>query len=83
MGARLAARLPELEFDCGLGTGALLADDVAVEPVQPVDGTIGIGRVDIDEDALRRLAAPSPRTAWWRARVERCYAQLTTPPAPT
>jgi len=79
MGARLAARLPELEFDCGLGTGALLADDVALDPVVPVDGTIGTGRIDIDEDALRRLAASAPRAAWWRARVERCYAQLTAP----
>ncbi len=80
MGARLAARLPALEFDCGLGTGALLADDVAVERVVPVDGAIGIGRVDIDEDALRRLAAPGPRAAWWRARLERCHALLGTDP---
>src|SRR5690606_10353154 len=28
MGARLAATLPELAFDCGLGTAALLAADV-------------------------------------------------------
>jgi O-succinylbenzoate synthase len=31
MGAQLAATLPELDFDCGLGTAALLADARAVE----------------------------------------------------
>ncbi|WP_169079244.1 o-succinylbenzoate synthase [Microcella alkalica] len=76
MGAALAARLPTLEFDCGLGTGALLADDVAVAPVAPVAGAIGTARVEVDEDALRRLAAPEPRAQWWRARLERCHALL-------
>ncbi len=79
MGAALAARLPELEFDCGLGTGALLGDDVAVAPVVPVAGAIGTGRVSVDEDALRRLAAPDERAQWWRARLERCYALLAAP----
>ena len=81
MGAALAARLPELEFDCGLGTGALLGDDVAVAPVVPVAGAIGTGRVSVDEDGLRRLAAPDERAQWWRARLERCYALLAAPPA--
>ncbi|KQV25718.1 o-succinylbenzoate synthase [Yonghaparkia sp. Root332] len=81
MGAALAARLPALEFDCGLGTGALLADDVAVAPVVPVTGAIGTGRATVDEDALRRLAAPDERAQWWRARLERCYALLAAPPA--
>ncbi|GAA1696235.1 o-succinylbenzoate synthase [Microcella alkalica] len=76
MGAALAARLPSLEFDCGLGTGALLGDDVAVPPVAPVAGAIGTGRVEVDADALRRLAAPDERAQWWRARLERCYALL-------
>ena len=81
MGAALAARLPSLEFDCGLGTGALLGDDVAVAPVVPVAGAIGTIRVSVDEDALRRLAAPDERAQWWRARLERCYALLAAPPA--
>lgn len=81
MGAALAARLPSLDFDCGLGTGALLGDDVAIAPVVPVAGAIGTGRVEVDADALRRLAAPDERAQWWRARLERCYALLAAPPA--
>ncbi|UTT63264.1 o-succinylbenzoate synthase [Microcella humidisoli] len=76
MGAELAARLPELPYDCGLGTAALLADDVAAPPLRPDDGTIAIGRVTADPDALRRLAADSERTAWWRDRLTRCHALL-------
>ena len=33
MGAHLAAAIPELEFDCGLATVALLEQDVAVDPL--------------------------------------------------
>ena len=35
MGAHLAAAIHDLEFDCGLGTVALLEYDVAVEPLRP------------------------------------------------
>ncbi|MER3390818.1 MAG: o-succinylbenzoate synthase [Microcella sp.] len=80
MGAALAARLPSLDFDCGLGTGALLADDVADPRVVPVDGAIGVGRASLDEDALARLAAPSDRAAWWRERLARCHAVLAAAP---
>ena len=80
MGAALAARLPSLDFDCGLGTGALLADDVADPRIVPVDGALGVGRASLDEDALTRLAAPADRTAWWRERLTRCHAVLATAP---
>ncbi len=76
MGAALAARLPELDYDCGLGTGALLGDDVTARPVVPVGGAIGAGRASVDEDALRRLASPAPRAQWWRDRLARCRALL-------
>jgi len=76
MGAELAARLPTLDFDCGLGTAALLADDVTAAPALPRDGAISVGRVTADPDALRRLAAEGARTAWWRERLARCHALL-------
>jgi O-succinylbenzoate synthase len=76
MGAELAARLPELPFDCGLGTAALLADDVTQSPIRPVDGAIDAGRITADPDALLRLAAGSERAAWWRDRVARCWSLL-------
>ncbi len=73
MGAQLAAALPELEFDCGLGTAALLAADVTAEPLLPRDGFIDVRRVEPDEWLLDRYAADADRTAWWMARLERCY----------
>lgn len=76
MGAELAARLPALDFDCGLGTAALLADDVSASPLRPVDGTVAVGRVAADPDAVLRLAADPARTAWWRDRLARCHALL-------
>ncbi len=78
MGAELAARLPRLDFDCGLGTAALLADDVANPPLRPVAGAIAAGRIAADHDALLRLAADAERTAWWHERLARCYALLTS-----
>lgn len=76
MGAELAARLPTLDFDCGLGTAALLADDVTTSALRPIAGSIAVGRITADSDALLRLAADSERTAWWRARLTRCLAVL-------
>lgn len=76
MGAELAARLPALDFDCGLGTAALLGDDVTTTPVAPRNGAIAVGRVSVDPDALRRLAADDTRTAWWTSRLARCHALL-------
>lgn len=77
MGAHLAAATPELDFDCGLGTAALLAADVAEQPLLPVDGAIPVRRVDVSEELLERYAASADRTAWWLARLERCRNLLT------
>jgi O-succinylbenzoate synthase len=76
MGAFLAASVPELEFDCGLGTAALLGADVTDIPLIPVDGQIDVRRVDVSDALLTRHAASAERTEWWLARVERCSALL-------
>ncbi len=76
MGARLAAALPELEYDCGLGTAALLAADVATRPLLPREGRIPVDRVDADPDLLDRWAAAPERRDWWFARLERCREVL-------
>ena len=60
-GVALAAALPELHHACGLATIQLLTDDVAVEPMLPVDGMLAVTRPELDDDALRRLAAPADR----------------------
>lgn len=76
MGAQLAASVPELDYDCGLGTAALLAADVTRDPLVPRDGAIDVRRIDPDPALLDRYAADAERTAWWLARLERCHAQL-------
>ncbi|WP_460797034.1 o-succinylbenzoate synthase [Microbacterium sp. GXF0217] len=73
-GAMLAASLPELEYDCGLGTGALFVEDVA--DLVPRAGEIPVGRVTPDAVRLDRLAASAERRDWWLDRLTRCHALL-------
>lgn len=73
-GAALAAALPHLDYDCGLGTGALFVEDVA--DLSPSDGTIPVGRITPDAARLDRLAASVERRDWWLDRLERCHALL-------
>lgn len=68
-GVALAAALPTLEYACGLATIQLLTDDVAVEPLLPVNGSLPVRPVELDDAALSRLAAPEDRVAHWEARL--------------
>ncbi len=76
MGAQLAAALPQLEFDCGLGTAALLAGDVTREPLRPIDGFIDVRRVEVDPVKLQVFGAEDHRFDWWIDRLERSYSLL-------
>jgi O-succinylbenzoate synthase len=76
MGAQLAAAVPGLEFDCGLGTASLLAADVTSDPLLPRNGLIPVRRVEADLALLERHAASADRRDWWLARLERTYAVL-------
>lgn len=76
MGAALAAALPDLEIDCGLGTAALLAADVTGSPLVPVDGVIPVRRVEVDAELLDRHRATPDRERWWLDRLARCRALL-------
>jgi O-succinylbenzoate synthase len=76
MGAMLAASLPDLDYDCGLGTAALLGADVTTDPLLPRGGEVSVRRVVADRDLLARHAAPPERRDWWLARLERCHALL-------
>jgi o-succinylbenzoate synthase len=58
-GVALAAALPELPYDCGLGTATLLAADVTGDPLVPRDGAIAVRRVAPDA-AMLDQAAPDP-----------------------
>ncbi len=76
MGAALAASLPSLPHDCGLGTGALLAADVASPPLVPVTGAVSPARVAPDPALLASLAAPPARVDAWRARLAAALPHL-------
>lgn len=76
MGAHLAASLPDLDFDSGLATAALLAGDVTRNPLMPVDGQIEVRRVEVDEALLETFKAEEHREDWWLERLEACYQLL-------
>lgn len=76
MGAILAAALPDLDYDCGLGTASLFAADVTTAPLTPRGGAVPVGRVAPEADALTSAAAPGDRRDWWLARIARCHALL-------
>lgn len=76
MGAHLAAALPELTFDCGLGTASLLIGDVSSSPLKVIDGQLEVRRVEVDQSRLDTFRAEDHRADWWLERLERCYKLL-------
>jgi O-succinylbenzoate synthase len=76
MGAALAAALPDLDYDCGLGTAALLAADIATPSLAPQAGSLPTGRVTPDAALLDEHAASDDRREWWHARIARCLSEL-------
>ncbi|MFM2136985.1 MAG: hypothetical protein RJA84_113 [Actinomycetota bacterium] len=70
-GLELAASFNEMNFDCGLGTGSLLAKDVA--QLQIVDGKIEISEFEPQLDGLD--VAPD-RYEWWKNRIMRTAGLL-------
>jgi len=76
MGAYLAAALPNLEFDCGLATSALLAGDVTREPLLAENGFIDVRRVEVEHSRLEIFKAQDHREDWWLERLERVYKLL-------
>ena len=77
-GVALAAALPTLEHACGLGTVELLGDDVTAERLVPVAGALPVREIEPDTAALDRLAADPERDRWWRERLTRAYAVLSS-----
>jgi O-succinylbenzoate synthase len=65
-GLMLAASFQEMNFDCGLGTGSLVAADVAHLPI--IDGKIEISEFEPQLDGLD--VAPD-RFDWWKNRIMR------------
>ena len=65
-GLILAASIESMKFDCGLGTGSLLAKNVADLPI--VDGKIQISEV---VPHLEGLDVDADRFEWWKNRIMR------------
>ena len=65
-GLLLAASFEEMRFDCGLGTGSLLAKNVAELPI--IDGKIQISDV---KPVLDGLDVSADRFEWWKNRIMR------------
>jgi O-succinylbenzoate synthase len=65
----LAGALPELGGASGLGTGALLADDLVANPVVPTAGKLNVGRIEPDASALERARARVTDPAPWSDRL--------------
>ena len=63
-GLILAASLPEVNFDCGLGTGSLLAANVAELPI--IGGEIHLKEF---EPEFRGNEVAPERYEWWKNRV--------------
>ena len=70
-GLILAASFEEMSYDCGLGTGSLLAKNVAEIPI--VDGKMQIQRFEPNFDGLEVSAE---RFDWWKNRIMRTAALL-------
>jgi O-succinylbenzoate synthase len=70
-GLILAASIPELNFDCGLGTGSLLGANVGQLPI--VNGEIQI--TDFEPNFSHIEVAPD-RFEWWKNRVMKTAEHL-------
>ncbi|MCX6495999.1 MAG: o-succinylbenzoate synthase [Rhodoluna sp.] len=71
MGVHLAALL-DSDYASGLGTAALLTEDVTDTPLIPINGQIPVTSITPNKNALTKLQAPANRTTWWMDRLERC-----------
>lgn len=76
MGVALAAALPELDYDCGLGTASLFESDVTSPALTPRGGVLQVGRVTPDPALLAAQEASAAQRDWWLERLTRCHALL-------
>ena len=68
-GLALAAALPDLPYACGLNTVALLADDLAKEPLIAVNGVMKVGHLAINEATLENHRPDNQVRRFWQARL--------------
>lgn len=75
-GAYLAAAIPELRYDCGLGTINLLAGDIVTNSLRPENSALEVRMPEVSVERLEKYRASPEREAWWIARFERCLELL-------
>ncbi len=75
-GLYLAGALPELNYDCGLATAALLAADVTDKPLIAVNGEIQIQEVEPTDELIDKYSVSGERKDWWLRRIDRCWGLL-------
>ena len=68
MGAYLASEL-DSPYASGLGTAALLADDVTSTPLIPLDGSIEVKRLTLLDSKLSKLSADNDKSHNWIDRM--------------
>jgi O-succinylbenzoate synthase len=66
-GLRLASSLPQLNYACGLATGALFESDLATIPIS--SGAMNVSAPEIDDERFQRFAVSRERLEWWRNRI--------------
>ena len=71
-GLALAARLPELDYACGLGTSALFNQDISDIPI--INGSIKVKNYPIDIAQIERHELKGERLEWWRNRISRVWS---------
>jgi O-succinylbenzoate synthase len=71
-GLLLAARVPNLEYACGLATSALFEQDLGEMPVK--DGAIELSEYEVDAERLERFTVSKERLEWWRQRITQVWS---------
>lgn len=75
-GLYLAASLPTLNYDCGLGTVTLLEGDLCRDSLVPVDSEIALRIPEPEPSLLETYSASPERTKFWLERLDRCLELL-------
>jgi O-succinylbenzoate synthase len=70
-GIALAARVPRLDYACGLGTSALFNQDISDIPI--INGSIKAASYPIDLERVERYELKGERLEWWRNRISRVW----------
>ena len=70
-GLALAARVPNLDYACGLGTSALFNQDIGDIPI--INGAIRGTDYPIDLERIESFELKGERLEWWRNRISRVW----------